>query len=282
MPTRSNADDLPAPSRNGRLRSRAFVPLAVIVGLAVMVTARPAAAQRGEDFAPTEALATSPNPNEGFPGLTDTEMAPKGRWVANLPITILDYGFTPRLTAGIAVASVGTVLVGPPGAAVHARYLLGGSRWFRSTLDAFMLSVGDIDSDSATRFRLELFTSNTELLLSPRHRLIAHGWLLHGDVLDTDTPPRRGTALLAGATYSVSLSDRLAVHATCLYLASLTGVVDLPGTTRDIDTSNAFGFFDRLVLRATISLRRGRWLFDLGGLRAVDSFVPWLNVAVQI
>jgi hypothetical protein len=253
-----------------------------VLGVAMFVAARPAAAQRGEDFAPTEALATSPNPNQGFPGLVDTEVAPKGGWVANLPITVLDYGLTSRLTVGVAVASLGTVLVGPPGAAVHARYLLGGSRWFRSSLDAFMLSVGSVDSDTASRFRIELFTSNTEVLVSPRHRLIAHGWLLHGDLMETDTPSRRGTALMAGATYSVSVSDRTAVHATCLYVASLTGVVDLPGTTRDIDASNALGLFDRLILRATVSLRRGRWLFDLGALRPGAGVLPWLNVAVQI
>jgi hypothetical protein len=253
-----------------------------MLGLAVVVAARPAAAQRGQDFAPTEDLAVSPNPNQGFPGLVDTEVAPKGAWVANLPDTILDYGLTPRLTVGVAVASLGTVLVGPPGAAIHARYLVGGSRWFRSSLDAFMLSAGFVDSETATRVRVGLFTSNTEVLLSPRQRLIAHGWLLHADVMATDNPPERGTAILAGATYSVSLSDRTAVHATCLYIASLTGVVDLPASTRDIDASRALGFGDRLVVRATISLRRGRWLFDLGGLRAGSAFLPWLNVAVQI
>lgn len=256
--------------------------LAVLLGLAVLAAARPAAAQRGQDFAPNEDLAVSPNPNQGFPGLFDTEVAPKGGWVANLPDTVLDYGLTSRLTVGIAVASVGTVLVGPPGAAVHARYLLGGARWFRSSLDALMLSASSVDSDEASRFRVGLFTSNTELLLSPRHRLIVHGWLLRAELVQTNDPPERGTAVLAGATYSVSLSDRTALHATCLYLASLTGVVDLPGSTRDIDASNALGFADRLVARATVSLRRGRWLFDLGALRAGPVYAPWFNVAVQI
>jgi hypothetical protein len=256
--------------------------VAVLLGFAALAAARPAVAQRGQDFAPAEELAISPNPNQGFPGLFDTEVAPKGGWVANLPDTVLDYGLTSRLTVGIAVASFGTVLVGPPGAAVHARYLLGGSRWFRSTLDALMLSASSVDSDDATRFRIGLFTSNTELLLNPRHRVIVHGWLLHADVVETNAPPERGTAVLAGATYSVSLSDRTALHATCLYLASLTGVVDLPDSTRDIDASNALGFADRLVARATVSLRRGRWLIDLGGLRAGPAVLPWFNVAVQI
>jgi hypothetical protein len=257
-------------------------PLFIVLFLAVMIASRPAAAQRGQDFAPTEDLAVSPNPNQGFPGLADTEVAPKGRWVANLPDTVLDYGLTSRLTVGIAVASVGTVLVGPPAAAVHARYLLGGSTWFRSSVDALMLSAGFVDSDTASRFRLGLFTSNTELLVSPRQRLIANAWLLHADLLETGTPPKRGTAFMAGASYSVSLSDRTAVHATCLYLASLTGVVDLPASTRDIDASDALGFADRLIIRATVSLRRGRWLFDLGALRAGPVYAPWFNVAVQI
>src|SRR4029077_15969513 len=102
MPFPSNTADRSAPARYGA---------AFLLGLAVVVAARPAAAQRGQDYAPTEDLAVSPNPNQGSRGVVDTEVAPKGGWVANAPATILDYGLTSRLTVGIAVASFGTVLV---------------------------------------------------------------------------------------------------------------------------------------------------------------------------
>src|SRR5437764_10380589 len=106
-------------SEVARAVHRVARPLAAALGLALVVVAAPAWAQRGQDYAPAGELAVSPNPNQGFPGLLDTEVAPKGAFVANLPATSLYYGVTPRLTLGTITASFASVVAGPPGASVY-------------------------------------------------------------------------------------------------------------------------------------------------------------------
>jgi hypothetical protein len=256
--------------------------LGAALAIAVMAAAGPAAAQRGEDFAPDGELAVAPNPNQGFPGLLDTEVAPKGAFVANLPATSLYYGVTSRLTVGTIGASYVSVVAGPPGASITARYLLGGATWFRGTIDALMLSGAFVGADEQVSVRVGLFGSNTQLALSPRHRVTVHGWLAHATMDQPDSASTAGTAFLVGATYSVSLAPWAALHVTGLFVASVTGSVDAPGTSLDIDATNGIRGIDRVVARATVSLRRGRWLFDLGAFRAGSFYAPWLNVAVQM
>jgi hypothetical protein len=261
---------------------RAARVLAAAVGLALVVSAGPALAQRGEDFAPTEELAVSPNPNQGFPGLFDTEVAQKGAFVANLPATSLYYGVTPRLTIGTISAAFASVLYGPPGASVHARYLVGGATWFRSTADALLLASAVSLGGAYTTLRLGIFSSNTELLINPSNRFTAHAWLVHvgaelGELSAT------GNVFLVGGTYSVALASWAALHVTGLYAVSATASGGDPrAILLDGDFTNAVGVSDRLFARATVSMRRGRWLFDLGAFHAGPVTLPWFNVALQV
>ena len=257
---------------------------AAALGLVAMGVAGPAAAQRGQDFALTDELAESPpaSPNQGIPGLFDTEVVAKGAFAANAPATSLYYGVTPRLTIGTIVASYASVVAGPPGASVLARYVLGGGARFRSTLDALVLATSWSSSGASRTLRVGLFGSNTELALNPYHRLTANLWLVHASYDPSDKDPFAGTAILAGGTYSVTLTPRLALHVTALYLASLTGAMDAPGKVLDFDAASAVSPLDRVVVRAMLSVRRGRWLFDLGAVRIGPIYAPWLNVGVQL
>lgn len=281
---RAGIDGPGHPSGQSKGARRAARAVVATLGLATMVAARPAFAQRGQDFAPTEERAVSPNPNQGFPGLFDTEVAPKGAFVANLPGTSLQYGVTSRLTLGTITAAFASVAVGSPSASVSARYLLGGANWFRSTVDALMLASSWTDSGGQATLRLGLFTSNTELVLNRRNRLIAHAWLAHGSV--GGEVPLSATVFVVGGTYSVVLASWASLHVTGMYLASVSGRIDAPGTVLDIDFTNAIRPIDHLIARATVSMRRGRWLFDLGVLRAGNTSFggiwPWINVAVQM
>jgi hypothetical protein len=256
--------------------------LAAALGLACAAWGRPAAAQRGQDFAPAEELAVSPNPNQGFPGLFDAEVAPKGALVANLPATALYYGVTPRLTIGTLAFSYASAVVGPPGASLEARYLLGGGRWFRSTFDALM---GSTTVGSGSRLRLGSFTSNTEVVLNRSNRLTANGWLIRGTIDSSDSSANGTlTAFLVGATYSLALADWAALHVTALYIASVKGSLDAPTLSVDLDAADAISTANRVLTRATVSMRRGRWLFDVG-LVHVGGLVmplPWFNLAVQM
>jgi len=251
--------------------------------LAVVAVAVPAAAQRGEDFALTEEheVSSNPTPNQGIPGLFDTELAPQGAFVVNAPATSLYYGVTPRLTIGTIVASYASVAVGPPGASVLARYLLAGGARFRSTVDALMLGTSWSSSGAHRSLRVGLFGSNTEFALTPSNRLTANLWLARVSYEAADSP-FSGTAFLAGGTYSLTVTPRVALHVTGLYLAWATGTVDAPGKVLDIDGASSRPFADRLVLRAMLSLRRGPWLFDLGAVRAGPIYMPWINVAFQM
>jgi hypothetical protein len=256
--------------------------LAAALGLAVVVAAGPAHAQRGGDFAPTEELAVSPNPNQGFPGLFDTEVAPKGALVANLPATSLYYGVTPRLTLGTISAAFASVLYGPPGASVHARYLLGGATWFRSTADALLLASAISLGGAYTTVRVGIFSSNTELLLNRSNRFTAHAWLVHVGA-ERQELSASGDVFLVGGTYSVVLASWAALHVTGLYAVSATASGGDPRSILlDGDFTNATSPSNRLFARATVSMRRGRWLFDLGAVHAGPVTLPWFNVAVQV
>ena len=268
-------------SENVEAVRRAERVLAAALGLAIVAAAGPALAQRGQDFAPTEELAVSPNPNLGFPGLFDTEVAQKGTLVANLPATSLYYGVTPRLTLGTISAAFVSVLYGPPGASVHARYLLGGATWFRSTGDALLLATAlNIDGEYTTA-RLGIFSSNTEFLLNPSNRLTAHAWLVHASA-ERPGQSGAGTAFLVGGTYSVALARWAALHVTGLYAASATASGGDLRTVIDADLTNAISPSNRVFARASVSMRRGRWLVDLGAFRVGSVILPWLNVAVQV
>jgi hypothetical protein len=265
-------------------RRRAVRVFAAALFVAVVAVAGPAAAQRGEDFALTEEheVSSNPTPNQGIPGLFDTELVAKGAFVANAPATSLYYGVTPRLTIGTIVASYASVAVGPPGASVLARYLLAGGARFRSTVDALMLGTSWSSSGAHRSLRVGLFGSNTEFALNPSNRLTANLWLVHVSYDPADDDPGTGTAFLAGGTYSLTVTPRMALHVTALYAASVTGTIDTPRMMIDIDGVGARAVADRVILRAMLSLRRGPWLFDLGAVRAGPFYVPWINVAVQM
>ena len=255
--------------------------LAMALGLVVMAAAGPALAQRGEDFAPIEELAASPNPNRGFPGLLDTEVAPKGAFVANLPATSLYYGVTPRLTLGTIAGAFATVFFGTPGASVHARYLLGGASWFRSTADALLLATAVEENGGLTNVRVGLFSSNTELLLNRSNRLTAHAWLLRIAEVGSQSSAV-ATRVMVGGTYSVALTNWAALHATALYIASRTGSDESPGAIIDSDSTDEKSPLARVIARVALSMRRGRWLFDVGAVRVDPWVLPWFNVAVQL
>jgi hypothetical protein len=266
---------------NSHARKRALF-VAVALGLVAAAAERPASAQRGGDFTLDEELTAAPHAGRGFPGLLDTEVAPHNGWVANLPSTSLYYGVTSRVTIGTLAAAAPLLFVGPAGLAAHARYRLASTHWFRTTLDGLMIAARVKAADDQAVTRLGFFGSNTEVVLSPRNRLLGHAWLGHGTVGNFFSAPMSGTALALGASYAAVLREWASLQMSVLYMASLTGSLTPEGQEIRLDFLRETDPHKRLIFRAVCSLRTGRWLFDVGALMVGATPLPWLNVAVHL
>jgi len=258
---------------------------AAAFSLVVVATARPAFAQRGEDFTLDEELADVPypDPGRGFPGLLDTETVPEKGWVANLPSTSLYYGVSSRLTIGTLMAEGPLLFAGPAAFAAHGRYRLASTRWFRTTIDALMIAAdASLVTGDEGMGRFGLFGSNTEFLLGPRHHLLGHVWLGHATLGDFLSSPATATGLALGASYAVVLREWLSVRVSVLYLASLSAGLNSEGGDVQVDLLRVIDPHNRLAFRAVSSFRKGRWLLDLGAFKAGRRPWPWINVAVQL
>jgi hypothetical protein len=264
-------------------RSRAFL-LAAAFGLVAAATPRPAYAQRGEDFTLNEELTVAPQPNHGFPGLLDTEVAPAQGWVINLPATSIYYGVSSRLTIGTVAAAAPLLFFGPEAYAAHARYRLASTSWFRTTLDALMIAGDASVLGGEGTLRLGLFGSNTEFALSPRQRILGHVWLGRAALGDLFSAAERTTALAVGASYAAVLREWVSVQVSVLYLAHLSKMESSEGADAQVDLWQKIDPHNRWAFRAVASFRKGRWLFDAGAFKAGPGRwpLPWLNVAVQL
>jgi hypothetical protein len=240
-------------------------------------------AQRGEAYVLHDELSVRTGPDRGFPGPFDTELVRKGAFVSNLPMASMYYGVTPDLSVGTILWSYLPLTQGRPGASVHARYCLGNTSWFRSTADVLVLGMktkGESDAGDAPLL-LGLVGSNTELALNQSNRLTASAWLGHLNT-QAEGVDVGATALLLGGTYSLTFARWGAVHLTGLYLASGTASADMPGVGAELDWSGAIHPSDRLLVRGTVSLRAGSWLFNLGAAKLGSTAVPWVNIAFEV
>src|SRR3954468_8502384 len=92
--------------RSGLPRARRAVAClsATLLSAALCLSAglwsEPAHAQRGEAYALNEELSVRRSPDDGFPGLFDTQLARPGAFVVNLPASSVYYGVTRDLTLG--------------------------------------------------------------------------------------------------------------------------------------------------------------------------------------
>jgi len=258
-------------------RGLTVAAFALVAGL----WARPAPAQRGEHQALREELRASPSPDDGFPGLFDTQVAAKGSVVGNLPSSSLYVGLTRDLTLGTVLWSYLPIATsGLPSGSLHARYRLGSSTWFRSTVDALYFGMQRRLDERRSPLTVALLGNNTEFVLSDHQRLTVNGWLgrMAGEEQGVDAAT---SVALLGGTYSFVFARWAACHLTGLYLVSSTGSADAPGVSADLDLLYGARARDRLLVRAMFNFRAGHWLFGVGAARA-GSLLPWLNIGFQI
>lgn len=269
-------------SINSQQRSRWRTVGGAALLLAAALWARPAHAERGEHHALREELAAS-SPDDGFPGILDTQLARKGSVVVNVPATSIYLGVTRDLTLGTLLWSYVPIAQGLASGSVHARYRLGSSPWFRTTLDLMYFGTQTrLDGGRAAPLSLGLLGSNTEFVLAEAHRLTVSGW-----VGRATGEPERGldasvTASLIGGTYSLVFARWGALHVTGLYLLSGTGGVDVPGAALDLSWANGVRQSDRWLVRGLFEARAGRWLFGIGAARVGSALAPWINIGFQI
>ena len=263
----------------GRWSSAGAAALALAAGL----WSSSAHAQRGEAYVLDEELAASPSPDDGFPGLFDTQLVRKGRVVSNLPAASVYLGLTRELTLGTVLWSYLPLAGGLPSGSVHARYRLGSSAWFRSTADTlfFGMRMRDEQRHESTLWSV-LLGSNNEFVLHDAHRLTVSAWLGHLSGSPEDGMAASATAAVLGGTYSLVFSRWGAFDLTGLYLVSGTGSLGATGMAVDVDWKNGIDASDRLLLRGLFNFRTGSWLFGVGALRTGSLLTPWLNVAFEI
>jgi hypothetical protein len=254
--------------------------------LAASLAGSTAHAQRGEDYVLDAELAVAPGPDDGFPGLFDTQLARRGSFVMNLPATSIYYGVTPELSLGTILWSYIPWLSGLPGGSIHARYRLGSTSWFRTTADALLVGArlprDDDAQDEGAPLGLALFGSNTELALHPNHRLTVSAWFGRASSETDDGESAGVAALLVGGTYSLVLARWCAVHLTALYLFSGNAELDTTGAAIDADWAGGVSASDRVLGRVMVSLRAGRWLFNIGAAKVGSTALPWLNIAFSV
>ncbi|MET0409997.1 MAG: hypothetical protein ABW217_01810 [Polyangiaceae bacterium] len=258
--------------------------IGVALALAAALTGGTARAQRGEDYVLERELSVAASPDDGFPGLFDTQLARQGAFVANLPATSIYYGVTSELSVGTILWSYIPLFSGLPGGSIHARYRLGSTSWFRTTVDALLLGakLPRDDSRGETPLGLALFGSNTEFAPHANHRLTVSAWL---GQISSETEEGEDTglaAVLLGGTYSLVFARWCAFHLTALYLFSGSAELDQTGAAIDVDWAGGVRTSDRLLGRAMFSLRAGHWLFNVGAAKVGSTAIPWLNVAFSV
>ena len=241
-------------------------------------------AQRGEAYALDEELAVRRSPDDGFPGLFDTQLARPGAFVVNLPASSVYYGVTRDLTLGTVLWSYLPLASGRPGASGLARYRLGSTSWFRSTADVVLagFAVASDDHRGNAPVGVGMLGSNTEFALNRWNRVTATAWLGHVLANESDGRHLGVTALSLGGTYSLVLASWASLNVTGLYLVSGTAAADSYGRSPDVDWLVVLRPVDRLFGRGTVSLRSGSWLFNLGAMRLGSSVLPWVNVAFEV
>jgi hypothetical protein len=250
--------------------------------LALLFGAEPAHAQRGEHQALREPLRVA-SPDDGFPGLFDTQLAAKGSVVGNFPAASLYVGVTSDLTVGTSLWSYVPLASGLPSGSLHARYRLGSTPWFRTTLDVLGFGMLERQEDrSRAPWTLGLLGSNTEFVLSDAHRLTLSGWLGHTAGQTAPGVDTSASVALLGGTYSLVFARWGALRLTGLYLMSTTGAVDSSGASLDVNLTNGMSASDRWLARGMFDFRAGNWLFGVGAARAGSVILPWLNVGFRI
>jgi hypothetical protein len=269
-----------ATARNGlrRWMSAGAAALALAAGL----WSSPAHAQRGERYALDEELAVSPRPDDGFPGLFDTQLARKGSVVSNLPAASVYLGLTRKLTLGTVLWSYLPLANGLASGSVHARYRLGSSTWFRSTADTLFFGTRLRDGQQESTLWSVLLGSNNEFVLHDAHRLTVSGWLGHISGSPENGMAASATAALLGGTYSLIFARWGSLDLTGMYLVSGTGSMGVTGMSADINWSGGIDPGDRLLVRGLFNFRSGSWLFGVGALRTASILTPWLNVGFEI
>jgi len=241
-------------------------------------------AQRGEAYALNEELSVRRSPDDGFPGLFDTQLARPGAFVVNLPASSVYYGVTHDLTLGTVLWSYLPLAYGRPGASGLARYRLGSTSWFRSTADVILagFAVASDDHHGNAPVGVGMLGSNTEFALNRWNRVTATAWLGHVLANESDGRHLGVTAFSLGGTYSLVLAPWASLNVTGLYLISGTAAADSYGSATDVDWLGVIRPGDRLFARGTVSLRSGSWLFNLGAMRLGSSLLPWVNVAFEV
>jgi len=257
------------------------------IALAVMLVAASwsgaAHAQRGEAYTLQEELQVRSGPDDGFPGVFDTQLVKKGAFVANLPLTSVYYGVTRELTLGTILLSYLPLVQGTPSGSIHARYRIGSTSWFRTTADVLLLGEQRPASGPRGAYStgVALLGSNTQFALSSSHQLTLNTWF--GHVAEQENGgSSQANVLLMGGTYSLTFAHWGALHLTALYLGVGNLAFDNYGGGIDLDFSGAGSASDRIVARGTISLRAGSWLFNIGAARLGAGAVPWLNIAFEV
>ena len=241
-------------------------------------------AQRGEAYALNEELSVRRSPDDGFPGLFDTQLARPGAFVVNLPASSVYYGVTRDLTLGTVLWSYLPLAYGRPGASGLARYRLGSTSWFRSTADVILagFAVASDDHHGNAPVGVGMLGSNTEFALNRWNRVTATAWLGHVLANESDGRHLGVTAFSLGGTYSLVLTPWASLNVTGLYLISGTAAAGSYGSATDVDWLGVIRPGDRLFARGTVSLRSGSWLFNLGAMRLGSSLLPWVNVAFEV
>ncbi len=267
----------------GAARSR--LPWRGAAGAALALAAlwsSPAHAQRGEAYALDEELAVSSSPDDGFPGLFDTQLAPAGSVVTNLPAAGVYLGLTRELTLGTVLWSYLPLASGLPSGSLHARYRLGSTSWFRSTADVMFFGMRTRQDGREDSLWAGLLGSNTEFALHDAHRLTATALLAHLSGSPEDGMAASATAVLLGGTYSLVFAHWASLQLTGLYLVSGTGAAGGTGMSIDVDWTNGISAGDRLLARGLFNFRTGSWLFGVGALRTGSAVTPWLNIGFQV
>lgn len=169
-------------------------------------------------------------PNAGVPGFLDAEVAPKGNFVLELPLTSFDYGVTDKFTIGTNIGFTGLLaLSGIAGGWGKARYKLIETERSQTSLTGYLgFTYGEAAKDPVpAQKRVEnvfllpyAVTLNTSFVLLPWLHLTGHGSVMGmrtsvtekigGKEIDTVTNLSffyLGTGLnfLAGSSFSVQL-----------------------------------------------------------------------------
>ena len=255
----------------------------LIIGV-VLIFSSQAFAYRGQGY--SEQTLPPQKFTSFSPGYFDTNLAPKGRLLGELPTFAMDYGLTENLTIGTSALPMLATSFGKPVVYLKMRYRFFSNRrvssaitgygsgfWFSDSMD-----MPNTSNALSTRGGFLGLTSNTSIYLKNNHVLTFHLTAFRFRISEVDLQRDLTTdfniyALAPGVGYQYFPLSWLGLEANLLFPLAFHTFTDSPVSLIKNDLLS--GMSDPIPYRVMLTLMTGsKSMLSIGALGVIADVTP--------